>query len=113
MDSEQSKPPEMKRERDPGDGEQSREGAAQEALEGIASLERLRDRIETAARHMTRLRKENAALAERIKELETRPAVDPNSTFLTLDEEPEQLKRRVTAFIEAIDRYLESERSST
>jgi hypothetical protein len=119
--AEQSKPSEMKQERNPGEGNPGEpnpgEGAKRSdapertALERIASLERLRDRVETTARQMRRLREENAALSERIKELERRPDVDPAGTFLTLEEEPEQLKRRIAAFIEAIDGYLERERS--
>lgn len=82
-------------------------------LAGIASLERLRDRVEVAAHEMKRLREENRALAERIKELEARPAVDPHGTFLSLDHDPDLLRRKITGFIEAIDHYLERERKST
>lgn len=86
------------------------EGLEQESLQSLASLERLRDRVEVAAREMKRLRDENGALADRIKELESRPAVDPRGTVLSLDHDPEVLKRKISGFIEAIDRYLENER---
>lgn len=111
--AEQSEPPEIKRERDPEDEEPDDGGVEQVALKGIASLERLRDRVETAAYEMSRLRDENAALSNRIKELEIRPDVDPTGTFFALDQEPEQLKRRINAFIEAIDSYLERERGGS
>lgn len=109
----QSEPSPLKQEGEPDDGQPERADSEQVGLKGIASLERLRDRVESAARAMTRLREENAALAERIKDLEKRPAVDPKSTFLSLEEEPEQLKRKITAFIEAIDSYLERERTDS
>ena len=80
-----------------------------DALQGIASLERLRDRVEVAAREMRRLRDENGALAERIQELESRPAVDPHGTFLSLDHDPDVLKRKISGYIDAIDRYMEKE----
>lgn len=80
-------------------------------LKSITSLERLRDRVETAAHELKRLREENKALSERVKELEARPEVEPQGTFLSLDHDPEMLRRKVSGFIDAIDRYLESERS--
>ena len=81
----------------------------QTGLGSMASLERLRDRVEVAAREMKRLREENRALADRVKELESRPAVEPHGTFLSLDHDPELLKRKISGFIEAIDEYLEKE----
>lgn len=79
-------------------------------LKSTGSLERLRDRVETAAHELKRLREENQALSERINELEARPNVDPQGTFLSLDHDPELLRRKISGFIEAIDRYLENER---
>ena len=78
-------------------------------LRRVASLERLRDRVEVTSREMKRLRRENQELAERVKELESRPAVEPHGTFLSLDHDPELLKRKISGFIEAIDDYLEKE----
>lgn len=79
-------------------------------LKSMSSLERLRDRVENAAHELKRLREENHALSERIRELESRPAVNAQGTFLSLDHDPEQLRRKISGFIEAIDRYLERER---
>ena len=76
----------------------------------MGSLERLRDRVENVAHELKRLREENQALSERIRELESRPGVDAQGTFLSLDHDPEQLRRKISGFIEAIDRYLERER---
>lgn len=80
------------------------------SLKGIGSLERLRDRVETAAHELKRLRDENETLSERVKELESRPEVEAQGTFLSLDHDPELLRRKISGFIEAIDRYLENER---
>lgn len=109
--AEQSEPSATNGEGHPADEDAA--GSEQVALKGIASLERLRDRVATAAHEMKRLREENAALSERIKELETRPAVDPEGTFLSFEQDPEHLKRKITAFMEAIDSYLERERGSS
>lgn len=107
-----SKPDEIQEPIDEGvdnSAEEEFEDDDHDVLQGIASLERLRDRVEVAAREMRRLRDENGALAERIQELESRPAVDPHGTFLSLDHDPDVLKRKISAFIDAIDRYLEKE----
>ncbi len=78
-------------------------------LKSPQSLERLRDRIKTAAHELERLHKENAALAERIRALEARPAVDLDGTVLAFDEDPDALREKVAGFIEAIDTYLARE----
>ncbi len=94
-------------------GEDARRKSQGVSLKSAQSLERLRDRIETAAHELKRLRDENQALSERIKELETRPSVVPHGTFLSLDHDPELLRRKISGFIEVIDRYLERERRSS
>ncbi len=92
------------------------ESKKKEALQGpvhlksLKSLERLREKVETAARELGRLREENAALAERLRALEARtPTVPDGAVVLTLDEEPEAVRRKVEGFIEALDKYLETE----
>ncbi len=75
-------------------------------LKSPQSLERLRDRVREAARELERLRKENTALATRIRELEARPAVDAEGTLLIFDEDPDVLREKVEGFIEALDKYL-------
>ena len=72
----------------------------------LSSLEKLRDRVEVAARELKRLREENQALAGRLAELEANPLAGQESTFIPLDEDPELLRRKVTGFITAIDQYL-------
>jgi len=78
-------------------------------LKSPQSLERLRDRVKKAAHELERLRKENTALAERIRQLETRPAVDFDGTVLAFDEDPEALREKVESFIRSIDTYLAKE----
>lgn len=92
----------------PGDGTSSKQPEPVH-LQPPQSLRRLRERVETAARELERLRKENAALTKRIEKLETRPPVDVDDTLLTLDEDPEALREKIEGFIEAIDRYLAQE----
>jgi hypothetical protein len=78
-------------------------------LKGPQSLERLRDRVKKAAHELERLRTENAALTERIRRLESRPAVDLDGTVLAFDEDPDVLREKVEGFIQAIDTYLAKE----
>lgn len=93
-----------------GTSRQSRSAQEHVSLKAIGSLERLRDRVETAAHELKRLREENQALSERVKELESRPEVESQGTFLSLEHDPELLRLKINGFIEAIDRYLENER---
>ncbi|ARA95181.1 MAG: hypothetical protein D6685_11750 [Bacteroidetes bacterium] len=76
-------------------------------LKGNRSLERLRQRVEDAARELERLRGENAALLERLREAEQRPLLDVEGAVVGFDEDPEVLRQKVAGFIEAIDRYLD------
>jgi hypothetical protein len=77
---------------------------------GSQVLERLRERVEVAARELERLRKDNILLARRIAELEARPAVEQDQSFLVFDESEEVLRRKVEGYIQAIDAYLARER---
>jgi|GEM_PF-3225958 len=71
------------------------------------ALEQLRDRIEAALGEIERLRKENARLAERLRELEeTTGIADPERTVLSIDERPEAARRKVKRFIQALDQYI-------
>lgn len=83
------------------------------SLRSVQSLERLRDRIETAAHELKRLREENQSLSARIKELEQRPNASMQNTFLSLEQDPELLRRKINGFIELIERYLEREGRSS
>lgn len=84
------------------------------SLRGTPSLERLRERVEAAARELERLRRDNVLLARRIAELESRPEVAQDEAFVVFEEDRESLRRKVEGFIQAIDAYLarERERSS-
>lgn len=67
------------------------------------ALARLRDRVETAALEIERLRTENAALARRVAELQDGGAPE---ALLGEGESPEALRARVEAFIASLDRVL-------
>ncbi len=78
-------------------------GAAEPARTEWRALTRLRDRVETAAREIERLRTENAALTHRVTELQD----GGTPTALLGDaESPEALRTRVEAFIASLDRVL-------
>ncbi|MDZ4699970.1 MAG: hypothetical protein SH809_09720 [Rhodothermales bacterium] len=79
-------------------------------LIGLRSLRRLRDRVQAAALEIQALRQENAALHQRIVELErsVRTSGD-GGTPLAFEGDPDLLRRKVDGFIVAIDRYLEED----
>jgi hypothetical protein len=79
----------------------------------MGSLERLRDRIEVAAHELKRLREENDGLRQRIGELEARPDAGSKGTLPSIEHDPEVLRKKIGGFIEAIDRFLERERSKS
>jgi hypothetical protein len=74
---------------------------------GLHSLERLRDRVELAARELERLRQDNRELADRVAELETTATGEHHPAMINY-EEPEAMRRKVQGFIDAIDRVLSS-----
>ena len=78
-------------------------------LQGIESLERLREGVEQAAAELHRLRAENTALSARLRAAEALAGAAPPSGPLSPDQDPEVLRRKIDGFIEAIDRYLEQE----
>ena len=78
-------------------------------LKSSQSLERLRERVKQAVHELDRLRKENAALAERIRQLETRPDVDLDGTVLAFEADSDVLREKVEGFIKTIDTYLAKE----
>ena len=71
------------------------------------ALDHLRERVETAAREIERLRAENAALAQRVLELQdARDHQAPSFSFGGGAEDTEALKAQVQSFIETIDGLL-------
>ena len=70
-------------------------------------MQRLYRRVEQAAATIERLRAENERLRRRVEELEAQPSFPDEETVLTLDEDPEDVKQRITRFIDAIDTYLD------
>ena len=80
-------------------------------LQSLRSLERLRDRVETASLELKRLRQENRIMAERIRALEENMGAPSEGTTISFDESPELLQRKISNFIEALDQYLEKDNS--
>ena len=72
------------------------------------SLSHLRDRVETAAREIERLRTENAALALRLQELQDNREGTPSFAFGEGAEDPDGLRRKVQGFIDTIDGLLQA-----
>lgn len=77
---------------------------------GRDPLQRLRESVERAATELERLRTENAQLAERIRQMGNQEGFDEGPPApppaLALEGDPEALRARIEAFIEAIDRVL-------
>jgi len=73
-----------------------------------ATVRDLRAQVERVTTALRRLRTENERLRRRVEELEQRPAIQPDTTSLVLDDDPEALRDRISSFIDAIDTYLEN-----
>ena len=73
-----------------------------------AAVRRLQVQVERATTALNRLQAENERLRRRVDELEQRPVLQPDTTSLVLDEDPETLRDRISTFIDAIDMYLEN-----
>ena len=73
-----------------------------------AAVRRLQVQVERATTALNRLQAENERLRCRVDELEQRPVLQPDTTALVLDEDPETLRDRISTFIDAIDTYLEN-----
>jgi hypothetical protein len=71
-------------------------------------VRRLQVQVERATTALNRLQAENERLRRRVDELEQRPVLQPDTTSLVLDEDPETLRDRISTFIDAIDTYLEN-----
>ena len=76
-----------------------------------APLDALRRRVAKAVQVIEELRTANAALREQVRELEKRPAVNPDHAFLSLPRTPDALKSDLRSFIETLDEYIEQEHS--
>lgn len=70
-------------------------------------VRRLRAQVDRATTALRRLEAENKRLRRRVKTLEQRPAVQPDTTTFVLDDNPAALRDRISDFIDAIDTFLE------
>jgi len=71
------------------------------------ALRRLSRRVAQAVDTIDRLRAENERLRRRVEELEAGPDRPDDETFLSLEDDPDALRDRITQFIDAIDACLE------
>jgi hypothetical protein len=81
--------------------------SAEKRLTPPPSLQRLRDRIELAARELARLRQENLQLQRQLQEARSTEFDDLSGTPVVFTESPDALRSRVTNFIQTLDRYIE------
>lgn len=88
-------------------GEASRTATAAE----WRTLARLRERVEAAVREIERLRADNAALAERVGELQG--ALGDDGPPPVLPGDPDTLRTRVQGFIDAIDEVLAADQTGS
>jgi hypothetical protein len=71
------------------------------------AVRRLSRRVAQAVDTIEQLRAENARLRRRVEELEAGPDLPDDETLLSLDDDPDALRDRITQFIDAIDACLE------
>lgn len=94
---------------EPDDTPPTRDAAADRPDGGRSewrAIDHLRERVETAAREIERLRTENAALAQRVLELQDARDLQAPSFSFGGGEDTEALKARVQGFIDTIDGIL-------
>ena len=73
----------------------------------LRALDRLRDRVEAAAREIERLRAENAELRTRVGDLAAHPAVGSEAdVLLAFDDDSDAVRAKIEDFIGTIDRLL-------
>lgn len=71
------------------------------------TMRHLYRRVEEAVATIEHLRAENERLRRRVEELEAKPAFPEADTVLTLDDDPEAVRERISRFINVIDTYLD------
>lgn len=93
---------------EPAGGDMGAEDLAHLPAEHREAVQHLRRRVEQAVATIKRLRAENEQLRRRVDELEAQPTFPDDETVFALDDEPDDVKQRITSFIDAIDSYLEA-----
>ena len=73
------------------------------------AIKHLHTQVARAVTAINALKAENERLRERVEQLEQRPAVADDETFLTLPADPEALRDTLDDFIRSIDAYLDGE----
>jgi FtsZ-binding cell division protein ZapB len=70
-------------------------------------VRRLFQQVQAAVDTIEDLRAENERLRRRIAELEAEPDYPDDETILALDDDPAEVRERITQFINTIDTYLD------
>jgi len=91
-----------------GDSGGPKVGRGPSHLKGTRSLERLRDRIDLAARELYRLREENTELQKELDTLRLHGVESTEGTAVVFTEGPSTLRSKVESCIESIDRYIQA-----
>ncbi len=72
-----------------------------------ATLETLRRRVAETIQLVKALRATNADLLKKVRDLEKRPAVNPDHAFFSVPRTPDALKNDLRSFIETLDEHIE------
>ncbi len=81
--------------------------AEPESMPEPATLETLRRRVEETIQLVKALRATNADLLKKVRDLEKRPAVNPDHAFFSVPRNPDALKNDLRSFIETLDEHIE------
>ena len=81
--------------------------AEPESMPEPATLETLRRRVEETIQLVKALRETNADLLKKVRDLEKRPAVNPDHAFFSVPRNPDALKNDLRSFIETLDEHIE------
>jgi len=90
------------------DGEAEAKDLSHLPAEHREIVRRLHRRVEQAVETIEALRAENERLRQRVEELEAKPSFPEAETVLTLDDDPEEVRERISYFLDTIDTYLEA-----
>lgn len=76
------------------------------APKGDEALRRLRGKVAEALGEIERLREENLYLKQQLEALRSAPRPAEHDVLLSLEDDPDELRRTIDEFIEALDRHL-------
>ena len=82
-------------------------------LKGTRALERLRNRIDLAVKELHRLREENTALKRELEAIQRGGQEAPDGTQVVFTESPDELRKKLEAYIDLVNDLIESENTGT